>query len=69
MNISMISLLWEYVIVFTIFLHCIFLDHVPTTVEPHHYGHPLGKSDLNGEVTVLQGVNLHEGIQFRTEQR
>ena len=27
----------------------------------------LGKNDLNGEVTVLQGANLHGGIQFGTE--
>ena len=27
----------------------------------------LGKSDLNGEVTVLQGANLHGGIHFWTE--
>ena len=27
----------------------------------------LGKSDLNREVTVLQGANLHGGIQFGTE--
>ena len=26
----------------------------------------LGKSDLNGEVTVLQGAKLHCGIQFGT---
>ena len=29
----------------------------------------LDKSDLNGEVTILQGANLHGGIQFGTEQR
>ena len=28
----------------------------------------LGKSDLNGEATVLQRAKLHCGIQFRTEQ-
>ena len=28
----------------------------------------LGKSDLNGEVTVLQEAKLHCGIQFGTEQ-
>ena len=28
----------------------------------------LGKSDLNGEVTLLQGANLHFIIQFGTEQ-
>ena len=28
----------------------------------------LGKSDLNGEVTVLQGATLHCGIQFGTDQ-
>ena len=28
----------------------------------------LGKSDLYGEVTILQGDNLHCGIQFGTEQ-
>ena len=28
----------------------------------------LDKSDLNGEVTVLQGANLQGGIQFGTEQ-
>ena len=27
----------------------------------------LGKSDLNAEVTLLQGANLHGGIQFGTE--
>ena len=27
---------------------------------------PMGKSDLNGEVTVLQGAKLHCGIQFGT---
>ncbi len=26
----------------------------------------LGKCDLNGEVTVLQGAKLHCGIQFGT---
>ena len=26
----------------------------------------LGKSDLNGEVTVLQGAKLHCGIEFGT---
>ena len=41
-----------------------------STVEPHYYGHPWDwASDLNGEVTVLQGANLHGGIQFGTEQR
>ena len=28
----------------------------------------LGKSDLNGEVTALQGATLNSGIQFGTEQ-
>ena len=28
----------------------------------------LGKSDLNGEVTVLQGAQLHCGIQYGTAQ-
>ena len=28
----------------------------------------LGKSDLNGDVTVLQGDKLHCGIQFGTDQ-
>ena len=28
----------------------------------------LGKSDLNGEVTVLQGAKLHYGIHYGTEQ-
>ena len=27
----------------------------------------LGKTDLSGEVTILQGANLHCGIQFATE--
>ena len=29
----------------------------------------LGKSDLNGEVTVLQGAKLHCGMQFGTAKR
>ena len=28
----------------------------------------LGKSYLNGEVTVLQGAKLHGGIKFGTDQ-
>ena len=28
----------------------------------------LDKSDLNGEVTILQGAKLHCGIQYGTEQ-
>ena len=32
------------------------------------HGRPTGQNDLNGEVTVLQGANLHCGIQFGTEQ-
>ena len=28
----------------------------------------LGKSNRNGEVTVLQGANLHGEVQFGTEQ-
>ena len=29
----------------------------------------LGKSDLNGEMAIITGANVHCGIQFRTEQR
>ena len=35
-----------------------------TSLVRSHMG--LGKTDLNGEVTVLQGAKLHGGIQFGT---
>ncbi len=37
-----------------------------TSLIRSHMGLP--KSDLNGEVTVLQGVKLHYRIQFGTEK-
>ena len=41
------------------------LQYSGTSLIRSHMGLP--KSDLNGEVTVLQGVKLHCGIQFGTE--
>ena len=35
-----------------------------TSLIQSHMG--LGKNDLNGEVTVLHGTQLHCGIQFGT---
>ena len=62
---SIVLSVFYCIVFYCIVCSCIVLKYSGTSLIRSPTGR--GKSDLNGEVTLLQGANLHGGI-FGTEQ-
>ena len=60
-----VQLVYIYMYIYYIYIYIYIYIYSGTSLIRSPMGLP--KSDLNGEVTVLQGVKLHCGIQFGTE--